>query len=143
MRITQINSDYGLNWNFDEVNASFVRLGRSTVDRSVAKKREVANRELNDDEGTLFLPRLGSPVTPPQAVYFISDLEIAIAKLGSYPVVIRPLDAVSEVETTFKVDNWKEARSACKLALPESRSGGVLVEKFDPDRNYKTEFFCI
>ena len=129
MRITKINSDCkSKRWNFA---------------RLTNNEPEELKRELNGDDPNLSLPRLDLPLTPPQAVYFMLDLETAIAKIGSYPVIIKPLDAVSEIETIFKVDNWKEAKSACKLALPESKSGGVLVEKFNLDRNYKTKLFCI
>ena len=125
MQVTKINPDRALNsWNVDELTSN---------------DQQELNRELIGDRlRTLsLLSRFGLPVPPHQAVYFMFDLATAIAKVGGYPVVIRPLDAVSEAGTTPNINNLDEARSACKLALPESKSGGVLVEKFYLGCNYK------
>ena len=125
MQVTKINSDRALNsWDVDELTSN---------------DQQELNRELVLDRlRTLsVLKNLGLPVPLNQAVYFSQDLETAIANVGGYPVIIKPLDAVSDMGITFNINNLDEARSACKLALPESKSGGVLVEKFYPGYNYK------
>ena len=125
MQVTKINSDCALNsWNVEELTSN---------------DQQELNRELIGDRlRTLsVLKKLGLPVSAHHAVYFMLDLASAIANIGSYPVTIKPLNAVSEAGTTFNINNLSEAQSACKLALPESKSGGVLVEKYYSGYNYK------
>lgn len=75
------------------------------------------------------LARLCFPVPLHQAVYFLADLEVAIKKLGGYPVAIKPLDA-SNQQDTLNINNLAEAQAAYELALRVSESGEVLVEKY-------------
>ena len=113
--------------------------GKDRTDDSFKECNHKISLELVSDRlRTLsVLNSLGLPVPLNQAVYFSQDLENAIAKVGGYPVIIKPLDAISEAGTTPNINNLNEARAACKLALPESKFGGVLVEKFYPGYNYK------
>ena len=113
--------------------------GKNRTDNSFKECNHKMSLELVSDRlRTLsVLKNLGLPVPLNQAVYFSQDLENAIAKVGGYPVIIKPLDAISEAGTTPNINNLNEARAACKLALPESKFGGVLVEKFYPGYNYK------
>ena len=90
MQVTKINSDSALNcWEVDELTSNY--------------QREL-NRELIVDRlHTLsVLKKLGLPVSAHHAVYFMSDLATEIAKVGSYPIVIKLLDAISEAGTTLK-----------------------------------------
>ncbi len=84
-----------------------------------------------------FLRKLDFPVPQNREVYFLKDLENAIHQVGSYPVVIRPLNASSGKGITLNIDNLKNAHTACKLALTESKSGGILVEKYFAGYNYR------
>lgn len=76
------------------------------------------------------LKKVGLPVPQNQAVYFQGDLKAAIEKVGSYPVKIEPLDAANKQGITLNINNFKKAKAACQLALQESKSGGILVEKY-------------
>lgn len=83
------------------------------------------------------LKKVGLPVPQNQAVYFQGDLKAAIKKVGGYPIAIKPLDAPKKQGITLNINNLQEAKTACKLALSESKLGGVLVEQYYLGRKYQ------
>ena len=84
-----------------------------------------------DKEGTkTILEDAGVPVPRGTTIQYEDELEDAIADLGGYPIVIKPLDGNHGRGITIDIDNWREAQDAYDLASAESRSRSVIVERF-------------
>jgi cyanophycin synthetase len=82
-----------------------------------------------DKEGTKQILRDGGvPVPRGTVVYYLDELEAAIEDVGSYPIVIKPLDGNHGRGITIDIQNWNEAEQAYDVAREISR--GVIVERF-------------
>ena len=84
-----------------------------------------------DKEGTkTILQDAGVPVPRGTTIQFFEELESAIADVGGYPIVIKPLDGNHGRGITIDVNSWEEAAEAYDLASEESKTRTVIVERF-------------
>ncbi|MGB0562098.1 MAG: cyanophycin synthetase [Spirulinaceae cyanobacterium] len=84
-----------------------------------------------DKEGTKrILEDAGIPVPRGTVINYFEDLEAAIAGVGSYPVVIKPLDGNHGRGISINVTAWEEAETAYDLASEASKTRSVIVERF-------------
>ena len=72
----------------------------------------------------------GVPVPRGTTIQFFEELESAIADVGGYPIVIKPLDANHGRGITIDVNSWEDAEEAYDLASKESKTRSVIVERF-------------
>lgn len=77
----------------------------------------------------------GVPVPRGTVINFLDDLEEAIAHVGGYPIVIKPLDGNHGRGITIDIRNWAEAEGAYELARQVSRS--VIVERYYVGRDHR------
>lgn len=84
-----------------------------------------------DKEGTkTILAESGIPVPRGTVIHYLDELEDAIASVGGYPVVIKPLDGNHGRGITIDVESQAEAEEAYDLASAASKSRSIIVEKF-------------
>ena len=84
-----------------------------------------------DKEGTKkTLQDAGIPVPQGEVIRYLDELEEAIARLGGYPIVIKPLDGNHGRGITIDINNWSEAETAYDLASEASKTRSVIVEHY-------------
>ena len=84
-----------------------------------------------DKEGTKnILENAGVPVPRGTVIEYLDELEQAIADVGGYPIVIKPLDGNHGRGITINISNWSEAKAAYDLASKASKTRSVIVEQF-------------
>ncbi len=84
-----------------------------------------------DKEGTKnILGDAGIPVPQGEVIQYLDELEEAIARLGGYPIVIKPLDGNHGRGITIDINNWAEAETAYDLASEASKTRSVIVEHY-------------
>jgi cyanophycin synthetase len=84
-----------------------------------------------DKEGTKrILGDAGVPVPRGTVIHYLDELEDAIDDVGGFPVVIKPLDGNHGRGITINVNSWELAELAYDEAQAESKSRGVIVERF-------------
>ena len=84
-----------------------------------------------DKEGTkTILESAGVPVPKGTTIRYLDELEQAIADIGGYPLVIKPLDGNHGRGITIDINEWSEAETAYDLASQASKSRTVIVERF-------------
>jgi cyanophycin synthetase len=84
-----------------------------------------------DKEGTkTILGDAGVPVPQGTVIQYLDELEDAIATVGGYPIVIKPLDGNHGRGITIAVDNWQEAETAYDLASEASKTRSIIVERY-------------
>ncbi|MEA5534002.1 cyanophycin synthetase [Crocosphaera sp. XPORK-15E] len=84
-----------------------------------------------DKEGTkTILKDAGVPVPQGTTIQFFEELESAIADVGGYPIVIKPLDGNHGRGITINIDSWAEAAEAYDLATKESKTRSIIVERY-------------
>ncbi len=84
-----------------------------------------------DKDGTkTVLGDAGVPVPRGTSIRYLDDLEDAIADVGGYPVVLKPLDGNHGRGITLDIQDWATAEEAYDLAKAESKSQTVMVERF-------------
>ncbi|MCA1992638.1 MAG: cyanophycin synthetase, partial [Coleofasciculus sp. S288] len=89
-----------------------------------------------DKEGTKQILRdAGVPVPRGTVVYYLDELESAIADVGGYPIVIKPLDGNHGRGITININNWDEAEKAYDAAREISRA--VIVERYYCGRDHR------
>lgn len=114
------------------------RLQTSLSDRHSSLGVKLAGKLAGDKYSTqALLRKTGFPVPNSQVLSVWNDLKPTINQVGGYPVVIKPLDGKRAKGITLEIDNWDEALAAYHLALQESKSGRVLVEKYYDGRDYR------
>ncbi|OKH35406.1 cyanophycin synthetase [[Phormidium ambiguum] IAM M-71] len=90
-----------------------------------------------DKEGTITMLREANlPVPKGTVIYRFRQLENAIAEIG-FPIVIKPLDGNHGRGITLNINSWRDAEDAYDLAKSESKSGGVLVERYYRGRDFR------
>ncbi len=72
----------------------------------------------------------GIPVPRGTTIQYFDDLEEAIKDVGGYPIVIKPLDGNHGRGITINVRHWEEAIAAYDLAVEESKSRSIIVERY-------------
>ncbi len=89
-----------------------------------------------DKEGTKrILANAGAPVPKGTVISYLDELEDAIASVGGYPIVIKPLDGNHGRGITIDIKNWLEAETAYDAARDVSRS--VIVERYYVGRDHR------
>ncbi|NEO87779.1 MAG: cyanophycin synthetase [Spirulina sp. SIO3F2] len=84
-----------------------------------------------DKEGTKrTLQDAGIPVPRGTVINYFEDLEDAIADVGSYPIVIKPLDGNHGRGITINITSWEEAQAAYDLASEAAKTRAVIVERY-------------
>ncbi|MBD2394997.1 cyanophycin synthetase [Cyanobacterium aponinum FACHB-4101] len=84
-----------------------------------------------DKEGTkTTLAEAGIPVPRGTVIHYLDELEDAIADVGGYPVVIKPLDGNHGRGITIDVETPKEAEEAYDVASAASKTRSIIVEKY-------------
>ncbi|MGK7963201.1 cyanophycin synthetase [Crocosphaera sp.] len=84
-----------------------------------------------DKEGTkTILQDAGVPVPKGTTIQFFEELESAIADVGGYPIVLKPLDGNHGRGITIDINRWEDAEEAYDLASTESKTRTVIVERF-------------
>ncbi len=84
-----------------------------------------------DKEGTkTILQDAGVPVPRGTTIQFFEELESAIADVGGYPIVVKPLDGNHGRGISIDVNSWEDAQEAYDLASKESKTRTVIVERF-------------
>lgn len=77
----------------------------------------------------------GVPVPRGTVVYYLDDLQDAIADIGGYPIVIKPLDGHHGKGITLNINCWEQAEIAYDAAKQESK--GVIVERYYTGRDHR------
>ncbi len=89
-----------------------------------------------DKEGTKrILGEAGVPVPRGAVISYLDELEEAIADVGGYPIVIKPLDGNHGRGITINITSWEEAEAAYDAAREVSRD--VIVERFYQGRDHR------
>lgn len=89
-----------------------------------------------DKEGTKQILRdAGVPVPRGTVIHYADELEDAIADVGGYPIVIKPLDGNHGRGITIDIDSWEEAQDAYDAARDVSR--GVIIERYYRGRDHR------
>lgn len=84
-----------------------------------------------DKEGTKTILRdSGIPVPRGTTIQYFDDMEDAIADVGGYPIVIKPLDGNHGRGITIDINDWDHAVEAYDFAAKESKSRSIIVERF-------------
>lgn len=123
----------GIPWMEIE-NCDLFQLGygkyQKRVQAALTSSSNVLGVELAcDKERTkAILANMGAPVPSGQLIYSFDELEPAIASLGGYPIVIKPLDGNHGRGITTNIRAWREAEVAYDRAKEISR--GIIVEHF-------------
>ena len=84
-----------------------------------------------DKEGTKnILGNAGVPVPKGTVIQYLDELDTAIADVGGYPIVIKPLDGNHGRGITININERKEAETAYDLASKASKTRSVIVEQY-------------
>lgn len=84
-----------------------------------------------DKEGTKTILRdSGIPVPKGTTIRYFDELQDAIADVGGYPIVIKPLDGNHGRGITIDINDWDHAVEAYDLANKESKSRAIIVERY-------------
>lgn len=103
------------------------RIQATLTDRSSILGVELAC----DKEGTkTMLQDAGIPVPRGTTIRYFDELEDAIASVGGYPIVLKPLDGNHGRGITINIHSWEEAQEAYDLASAASKTKSVIVERY-------------
>ena len=84
-----------------------------------------------DKEGTKnILGNAGVPVPKGTVIEYLDELNQAIADVGGFPIVIKPLDGNHGRGITININSVAEAESAYDLASKASKTRSVIVEQY-------------
>ena len=84
-----------------------------------------------DKEGTKnILGNAGVPVPQGTVIEYLDELEQAIADVGGFPIVIKPLDGNHGRGITININSWAEAETAYDLASKAAKTRSVIVEQY-------------
>jgi cyanophycin synthetase len=84
-----------------------------------------------DKEGTKnILGNAGVPVPKGTVIEYLDELEQAIADVGGYPIVIKPLDGNHGRGITININDVEEAELAYDLASSASKTRSVIIEQY-------------
>jgi cyanophycin synthetase len=107
------------------------------VQATLSSKTSILAVELaSDKEGTKqILRNAGIPVPRGTVIYYLDELENAIADVGGFPIVVKPLDGNHGRGITIDIDNYQAAEEAYEAAKDVSK--GVIVERFYRGRDHR------
>ena len=102
------------------------------IQATLSNKTSILGVELAcDKEGTkTILDNAGVPVPQGTVIQYLDELEQAIADIGGYPIVIKPLDGNHGRGITIDINSWSDAEAAYDLASAASKSRSVIVERY-------------
>jgi cyanophycin synthetase len=102
------------------------------IQATLSNKTSILAVELAcDKEGTkTILSNAGVPVSQGTVIRYLDELEQAIADVGGYPIVIKPLDGNHGRGITIDINDWSEAKAAYDLASQASKTRAVIVEQY-------------
>jgi cyanophycin synthetase len=84
-----------------------------------------------DKEGTkTILKDAGVPVPRGTLIQYIDELDEAIAEVGGFPIVLKPLDGNHGRGITIDINSRAEAEEAYDLASSASKTRSVIVERY-------------
>lgn len=84
-----------------------------------------------DKEGTKnILGNAGVPVPQGTVIEYLDELEQAIADVGGFPIVLKPLDGNHGRGITININSNTEAEIAYDLASKASKTRSVIVEQY-------------
>ncbi|MEL6930436.1 MAG: cyanophycin synthetase, partial [Cyanobacteria bacterium J06600_6] len=84
-----------------------------------------------DKEGTKnILSNAGVPVPKGTVIEYLDEIENAIADVGGFPIVIKPLDGNHGRGITININSLEEAESAYDLASQASKTRSVIIEQY-------------
>ena len=102
------------------------------IQATISNKTSILGVELAcDKEGTkTILENAGVPVPKGTVIEYLDELEQAIADIGGYPIVIKPLDGNHGRGITININERSEAETAYDLASIASKSHSIIVERY-------------
>jgi len=130
----------GIPW-MELENCDLFQLGygkhQKRVQAALTSMTNVLGVELaSDKERTkAILESMGAPVPAGHLIYTIDELEVAIDRLGGYPIVVKPLGGNHGRGITTEIRSWREAEAAYDRA--KAVSSGVIVEHFYTGRDHR------
>ena len=84
-----------------------------------------------DKEGTkIILGNAGVPVPRGTVIEYLDEMKQAIADVGGFPIVVKPLDGNHGRGITINVNSWQEAEDAYDLASRASKTRSVIIEQY-------------
>jgi cyanophycin synthetase len=107
------------------------------VQAALTSRSSVLGVELSCDKQHTkkILERMGVPVPLGVVIYAFRELRHAIARLGGYPIVIKPLDGNHGRGITINIQSWEQAEVAYDRA--REVSSGVIVEHYYQGRDHR------
>ena len=85
----------------------------------------------SDKEGTkTMLGNAGIRVPQGTVIEYIDELRDAIADVGGYPIVLKPLDGNHGRGITININDWSEAENAYDIASKAAKTRSVIVEQY-------------
>lgn len=120
---------------------AMIQLGQGAyqkrVQATLSDRTSILGVELAcDKEGTKkILGDAGVPVPRGTVIYYLDELEEAIKDVGSYPIVIKPLDGNHGRGITININSWNHAEQAYDLA--KEVSPAVIVERYYSGRDHR------
>lgn len=115
---------------------AMVQLGyganQQRIQATLSNKTGILGVELAcDKEGTkTTLAEAGIPVPRGTVIYYLDELANAIADVGGYPIVLKPLDGNHGRGITIDINSQQEAEEAYDLASAASKTRSVIVERY-------------
>lgn len=102
------------------------------IQASLSSNTGILGVELaSDKEGTKrMLQEAGIPVPRGTVVEYLDELEEAIAEVGGFPIVIKPLDGNHGRGITLNITSLKAAEEAYDIAQEASKTRAVIVERY-------------
>ncbi|MGL5077013.1 MAG: cyanophycin synthetase, partial [Waterburya sp.] len=107
-------------------------VNQKRIQATLSNKTSILAVELAcDKEGTkTILGNAGVPVPQGTVIRYLDELEQAIADVGGYPIVIKPLDGNHGRGITIDINDWSEAKAAYDMASQASKTRSVIVEQY-------------
>jgi cyanophycin synthetase len=107
------------------------------IQATLSSRTSILGVELaSDKEGTKSILReVGVPVPRGVVIYYLDDLEGAIADVGGFPIVIKPLDGNHGRGITINITDAKLAEEAYDAAKAVSK--GVIIERYYAGRDHR------
>lgn len=130
----------GIPW-FELSSRSLIQLGygacQKRVQATLSNHTGILAVELaGDKEGAKqVMADAGIPVPKGTVIRYLDELEDAIASIGGYPVVIKPLNGNHGRGITIGVNSWEMAEQAYDVASEVSKS--VIVEHYHPGKDFR------
>ncbi len=85
----------------------------------------------SDKEGTkTMLGNAGIRVPQGTVIEYVDELRDAIADVGGFPIVIKPLDGNHGRGITININDWSEAEKAYDIASKAAKTRSVIVEQY-------------